>query len=418
MTKMSLEGSKKQASSCEKGCKQLNEELSSLTSTINQLNSASELQGAAARSAKSFASATVIPYLNKAQSFLDAISISVNNFTKGYESEVDTKSWSEQELEEKINKFNEEMSVNSGLLTALAAISGKGKDDFIKSAAKSATDEIEKNNESLQKCKNYYQKILDDFRKFDKSSSKYFDGLSDFSSALSKGKRCIVTGYAGFTPGGNSYKQYSSQDLNWENEGTVPKPVEGKVKHSKAPKGPQMPWDEWLAAAHAPLKAASDYFKKKEKKYSKHADNLKHKVYKYGTQKKQGLYRRAEKNWGDTLDKVKKTKAAKVVLKPIEVITGAAASVQYYKDYKKRKKIGESNLEAYGRTATSIALNKTSDVLPNLGGEVGYLGTLYYTHNANYAKYGKYVGIVAGVGTSAVVQWADDHVVDGDIDDN
>lgn len=412
MTKMSLGESKKQASSCEKGCKQLNEELSSLTSTVNQLNSASELQGAAARSAKSFASATVIPYLNKAQSFLDAISISVNNFTKGYESEVDTKSWSEEELEEKINKFNEEMSVNSGLLTALAAISEKGKVDFVKSAA----DKIEKNNESLQKCKNYYQKILDDFRKFDKSSSKYFDGLSDFSSALNKGKRCIVTGYAGFTPGGNSYKQYSPQDLNWENEGTVPKPVEGKIKHSKAPKGPQMPsWDEWLAAAHAPLKAASDYFKKKEKKYSKHADNLKHKVYKYSTQKKQGLYRRAKQELSDTLDKAEKSKVAKSFMKGGDQIAKAAGVISYIKDYKERKKKGESTLEAGGRTAISWTFNKAADVAPDVGRAIGV--AVVIDNNPELVGKAEEVGETVGVGASLGIQWVDDHVVDSDIQD-
>ena len=96
-------------------------------------------------------------------------------------------------------------------------------------------------------------------------------------------------------------------------------------------------------------------------------------------------------------------------------IAKAAGVISYIKDYKERKKKGESTLEAGGRTAISWTFNKAADVAPDVGGAIGV--AVVIDNNPELVGKAEEVGETVGVGASLGIQWVDDHVVDSDIQD-
>ena len=382
MVKMELGTSKEQSSSCKSACSSLKESITQVSSTVSEINSATELKGNAADSAKNFASSTVIPYLDKAKDYLETISVDVANLTKGYTSEVDTKSWSEEKLEAKIEEYNMRIKVNDALSAAFTGLV-KEKD---KKKESGIADVLQNQNDKLKECVKEYQKILDDLRNFNKSSTKYFDNIQEFSSALQSGSSCVSNGYNAQS---GTFNQYSENELSWKNQGKVAKPIEKKDKHaSESIDDPTL--SGVLGAVESfsgVLDSAGDFFENKAKHYDKKAKKaknnnkqLKKEVRKKSKKKKKNvtksdIYKKNKKEFKDASKKSSKYKKGKKFFsnaaKKAKAIGGVGTFLDAYDDFQKRLKKGQPGLEAAARTGASVAVSAGAAYLPELGATLG-----------------------------------------------
>lgn len=405
MVKMELGTSKKQSSSCKSACSSLKESITQVSSTVSEINSATELKGNAANSAKNFASSTVIPYLDKAKDYLETISVDVANLTKGYTSEVDTKSWSEKKLEEKIKEYNTKIELNNTLSALLMGFAKKEN----KKNENSVTGVLQKQNDQLKECAKEYQKILDDLRSFNKSSTKYFDNIQEFSSALQSGSSCVSNGYNAQS---GTFNQYSDNELNWKNQGKVPKPIEKKDKHASESIGDPTVSGTFgmIGSTEGMLKSAGNFFEKKAKHYEKKVNNSLKKMRK-NIKKNKGFANRNVKNAGKANKKFKKyRKTGKILKGAANAAKGASyvsTAMDAYSDYKKRRKKGESVLEAATRTGASVAVNAVAEYLPKAAATAGAAIPIPVVGSA--------VGYGVGLAAEYGVKYLNEKYVDGDI---
>lgn len=416
MVKMELSSSKAQSKSCKSACSSLKKNIAQVSSTVSEINSATELKGNAADSAKNFASSTVIPYLDKAKNYLETISVDVANLTKGYTSEVDTKSWSEKKLKEKIEEYNMRIKMNDILSHKITA--------FAKDDDKGAKAILKKQNSNLKECAKEYQKILDDLRSFNKSSTKYFDNIQEFSSALQSGSSCVSNGY---NVQSGTFNQYSDNELNWKKQGKVPKSIDKKDKHASESIGDPT-FSGVLGAVGSfsgAINAAGDFFENKAKHYDKKAKKaknnnkqLKKEVHKKSKKKKNkknvtksDIYKKNKKEFKNAFKKSSKyTKAArdfKILANNAKVFGYASTAIDAYNDYEKRRKKGESVLEAATRTGASVAVSVATSALPEIGVTVGSAIPI--------PGVGTAIGYGVGLAAEYGVEQLNEKVINGDI---
>lgn len=125
----------------------------------------------------------------------------------------------------------------------------------------------------MKECAKEYQKILDDLRSFNKSSTKYFDNIQEFSSALQSGSSCVSNGYNAQS---GTFNQYSDNELNWKKQGNVPKSIDKKDKHASESIGdPTVPGVLGAVGSFSGvINAAGDFFENKAKRLKKAKKSL------------------------------------------------------------------------------------------------------------------------------------------------
>ncbi|SFC06074.1 hypothetical protein [Streptococcus equinus] len=204
---MTLEQSQAQSASVNSVCQAQVQGYQALQRAIQNFAEDTEnLQGKAYNSARSYYQAVLLPLAQGGQLYVETLKKASTNFPAGYEEKVDTKSWSEEQLQEYIQK-EEEM---------IAKLN-----DYAKSLAHSGIPsehkhQLEVNNTELLRghhmTKHVYETILAHLRAYSTDSVHLFDELNDIDAQLAIGisqtKTCWDASSGTFT---------IPSDLTWVN---------------------------------------------------------------------------------------------------------------------------------------------------------------------------------------------------------
>lgn len=360
MVKMSLSDSDTQANSCSTVCQNLSTALDSVKNSLNDIGNY-DIKGAAADSAKNFATSVVVPYIDQAKNLLNIIQSDVKDFPAKYRSKVDSKDWSTEKLQKLINNCEMQalkQSMEMGL--ASAALSTANSPDTSK-----ILEKMQSNIDSINKKKKKYQKILKKLNEFNASSPSIFSDIKDLNKALSQGSVAVSGNYSK-----GSY--HKPKDLDWEKVGKggdkdVYKEKKAKKSRQNSMEGIIMgliPESVWEKKAKSKIKA-------KLPKRKKHKD--------WDFKEFERTFFKKAADGEKEIGKINKWGKAKDVLDGkignllfAGKITGKIQDVQeIYKNFNKRIKKGESTVEAIGHTVVSFAGAKVADLAGGVAGRVG-----------------------------------------------
>lgn len=356
MVKMCLSDSDTQANSCLTVCQNLSAALDGVKSSLNDIEKYDN-KGAAADSAKSFASSVVVPYIDQAKNLLNTIQSDVKDFPAKYRSKVDSKDWSTEKLEKLINECETQAIKQSAEMgMASAALSMANSPDTSKILGK-----MQSNIDATNKKKKKYQKILRKLNEFDASSPSIFSDIKDLNKALSQGSVAVSGNYSN-----GSY--HKPKDLSWEKVGKggdkdVYKVTKAKKADKKSVKdiivglipSPKSKVKEKIKAKF-PKKWRDWNYKKFERTFFKEVADGEKEVGKIN-------------KFGKFMNKIDK-----FTEKVSEKIGFMKKGWKYFNigiDLKKRIDRGEPVIEAAGRTVVSLAATKVADLAGGVAGRVG-----------------------------------------------
>lgn len=355
MVKMCLSDSDNQANSCSTVCQNLSAALDGVKASLNDIGNY-DIKGAAADSAKSFATSVVVPYIDQAKNLLNTIQSDVKDFPAKYRSKVDSKDWSTEKLQKLINDCEMQalkQSAEMGL--ASAALSAANSPDTSKILGK-----MQSNIDSINKKKKKYQKLLQKLNEFDASSPSIFSDIKDLNKALSQGSVAVSGNYSN-----GSY--HKPKDLDWEKVGKGGDKDVYKVKKAKKSKKKSM---KTIIAGLIPKKD-SKIKKKIKAKLPKKLRDWNYKKFERTFFKKVANGDEVKKidKYGKAIDKVDETfkKFGEKFSSVKKLINGS----QIAENFSKRINRGESIPEALGRTVVSYAGTKVADLAGEAVGRVG-----------------------------------------------
>ena len=204
---MYLEQSQLQSSSVATMCQSQVEAYQDLQSAIQKFSEDTEsLKGDAYNSARSFFASVLLPLSKGGQLYAETFSQAIKKLPEDYQSMVDSKSWREDDLLDKIRQEEQMIAyldeVNQSLYSLTMDSEEKGR--------------LRRSNVELMRGhhanKRVYETILRDLRAYDSYSGGLFDELDSIDVQLSRGLAQIESSWEAKTGG---FKVPS--DLTWAN---------------------------------------------------------------------------------------------------------------------------------------------------------------------------------------------------------
>ena len=180
-----LSASRTQASSCQQSCAELGSSIQQISTAVAQASS-SDISGMGSTHVKEYAEAVVVPMLQAAVMLSDAVKRGTTKLPQQYVAKVDSKSHSEDELQEEINNAKTEMSMLSDMEKVLSAVSkslGGAPLNAVKGAHADAQSRLQKAEQILQK-----------FMGYDGESAVFFDGVEGLWNAFAQGANVMQSG--------------------------------------------------------------------------------------------------------------------------------------------------------------------------------------------------------------------------------
>lgn len=196
-----LSASRAQASSCQQSCAELRSSIQQISTAVAQAGS-SDISGMGSTHVKEYAEAVVVPMLQAAVMLSDAVKQGTTKLPQQYVAKVDSKSHSEDELQEEINNAKTEMSMLSDMEKVLSAVSkslGGAPLNAIKGAHADAQSRLQKAEQILQK-----------FMGYDGESAGFFDGVEGLWNAFAQGANVMQSGVIS-----NGEGFIIPEDLDW-----------------------------------------------------------------------------------------------------------------------------------------------------------------------------------------------------------
>lgn len=198
------------------------------------------LSGRAYTSAKGYCTNYVLPLLQGAILFDEALAQDCQSYVTAYESNVDSKSWREDDLRQQIAN-------QDTLLRELADLSERA-------SKKSVRRSLSRQIASAQRVRNTLQTILDNLLAFNASSTGYFTNSQSLYASLSSGLKEMSGSWQSST---KTYASPTSYDVTWrtviadgwqKRQAILEKPTSTMVKNVSAStvetEVAQMPWSE------------------------------------------------------------------------------------------------------------------------------------------------------------------------------
>ena len=204
---MYLEQSQLQSSSVATMCQSQVEAYQDLQSAIQKFSEDTEsLKGDAYNSARSFFTSVLLPLSKGGQLYAETFSQAIKKLPEDYQSMVDSKSWREEDLLDKIRQEEQMIAyldeANQSLASLTMDSEGKGR--------------LRRSNVELMRGhhanKRVYETILRDLRAYDSYSGGLFDDLDSIDVQLSRGLAQIESSWDAKT---GVFKVPS--DLTWAN---------------------------------------------------------------------------------------------------------------------------------------------------------------------------------------------------------
>ncbi|MFK5705611.1 T7SS effector LXG polymorphic toxin [Ligilactobacillus sp. LYQ139] len=173
-----LGASQAQASSCQQACTELGNNIQQISATVAQAAS-SDISGMGGTHVKDYAEAVVVPMLQAAVMLSEAVKQGTTQLPQQYIAKVDSKSHSEDELQEEVASAKGEISMIDDMQKALNKIDKSAGDKFADATKGVRTDAQAR----LQKA----EQILQHFRNYDGESGALFGDIDKLSAAFDQG---------------------------------------------------------------------------------------------------------------------------------------------------------------------------------------------------------------------------------------
>ena len=204
---MYLEQSQLQSSSVATMCQSQVEAYQDLQSAIQKFSEDTEsLKGDAYNSARSFFASVLLPLSKGGQLYTETFSQAIKKLPEDYQSMVDSKSWREDDL---LDKIRQEEQIIAYLDEVNQFLSSLTMDSEEKGRLRRSNVELMRGHHANKRV---YETILRDLRAYDSYSGGLFDDLDSIDVQLSRGLAQIETSWDAKT---GSFKIPS--DLTWAN---------------------------------------------------------------------------------------------------------------------------------------------------------------------------------------------------------
>lgn len=173
-----LSASQAQASSCQQSCAELGNSIQQISAAVAQAAS-SDVSGMGSTHVKDYAEAVVVPMLRAAVMLSEAVKQGTTQLPQQYIAKVDSKSHSEDELQEEVASAKSEISMIDDVQKALNKIDKSVGDKFANATKEVLTDAQAR----LQKA----EQILQNFRNYDVESGGLFGDIDALGAAFDQG---------------------------------------------------------------------------------------------------------------------------------------------------------------------------------------------------------------------------------------
>ena len=204
---MYLEQSQLQSSSVATMCQSQVEAYQDLQSAIQKFSEDTEsLKGDAYNSARSFFASVLLPLSKGGQLYAETFSQAIKKLPEDYQSMVDSKSWREDDL---LDKIRQEEQMIAYLDEVNQTLSSLTMDSEEKGRLRRSNVELMRGHHANKRV---YETILRDLRAYDSYSGGLFDDLASIDVQLSRGLAQIETSWDAKT---GVFKVPS--DLTWAN---------------------------------------------------------------------------------------------------------------------------------------------------------------------------------------------------------
>lgn len=204
---MYLEQSQLQSSSVATMCQSQVEAYQDLQSAIQKFSEDTEsLKGDAYNSARSFFASVLLPLSKGGQLYAETFSQAIKKLPEDYQSMVDSKSWREDDL---LDKIRQEEQMIAYLDEVNQSLSSLTMDSEEKGRLRRSNVELMRGHHANKRV---YETILGDLRAYDSYSGGLFDDLDSIDVQLSRGLAQIETSWDAKT---GVFKIPS--DLTWAN---------------------------------------------------------------------------------------------------------------------------------------------------------------------------------------------------------
>ena len=204
---MYLEQSQLQSSSVASMCQSQVEAYQDLQSAIKKFSEDTEsLKGDAYNSARSFFASVLLPLSKGGQLYAETFSQAIKKLPEDYQSMVDSKSWREDDL---LDKIRQEEQMIAYLDEVNQSLSSLTMDSEEKGRLRRSNVELMRGHHANKRV---YETILKDLRAYDSYSGGLFDDLDSIDVQLSRGLAQIENSWDAKT---GSFKIPS--DLTWAN---------------------------------------------------------------------------------------------------------------------------------------------------------------------------------------------------------
>ena len=204
---MYLEQSQLQSSSVATMCQSQVEAYQDLQSAIQKFSEDTEsLKGDAYNSARSFFASVLLPLSKGGQLYAETFSQAIKKLPEDYQSMVDSKSWREDDLLDKIRQEEQMIAYLDEVNQSLSSLTMDGEE---KGRLRRSNVELMRGHHANKRV---YETILGDLRAYDSYSGGLFDDLDSIDVQLSRGLAQIETSWDAKT---GVFKIPS--DLTWAN---------------------------------------------------------------------------------------------------------------------------------------------------------------------------------------------------------
>lgn len=216
MVKVDLGVAKAQVSSIKKVCNALNDQVDQIQDAVEEFIDNDSLKGKGYQGAKEFGATVVINAWRAVRVAFEAVGKGADQMIKEYESSVDTKSWSDKELEDKIKTLQCDKAQLSAQITALQDLTkmvsqNKGDTDNLNKTIQASNQAVGTLDDQI----NHFKQIKQHLDEFSTKSSRF---MNDAQSLISEAMTGISELNSGLNPQTGECVLPDSGQLTWLND--------------------------------------------------------------------------------------------------------------------------------------------------------------------------------------------------------
>lgn len=216
MVKVDLGAAKTQVSSIKKVCNALNDQVDQIQDAVEEFIDNDSLKGKGYQGAKEFGATVVINAWRAVRVAFEAVGKGADQMIKEYESSVDTKSWSDEELEDKIKTLQCDKAQLSAQIAALQDLTkmvsqNKGDTDNLNKTIQESNQAVGTLDDQI----NHFKQIKQHLDEFSSKSSRF---MNDAQSLISEAMTGISELNSGLNPQTGECVLPDSGQLTWIND--------------------------------------------------------------------------------------------------------------------------------------------------------------------------------------------------------